>query len=107
MTDAAGVVTPPSQQQLMEQHVSEQFDSVPETGEDVTTTEELCWGDAGLFLSIPNSGLGGAAVMAIALVAMVALLRRHHVARIEAEAGDLVDAHRAYEVLAHARRAAG
>jgi acyl-CoA dehydrogenase len=30
----------------------------------VTTTEELCWGDAGLFLSIPNSGLGGAAVMA-------------------------------------------
>ena len=41
MTDAAGVVTPPSQQQLMEQHVSEQFDSAPETGEDVTTTEEL------------------------------------------------------------------
>ncbi len=30
----------------------------------VLTTEELCWGDAGLFLSIPNSGLGGAAVMA-------------------------------------------
>ncbi|HKN00155.1 MAG TPA: acyl-CoA dehydrogenase family protein [Candidatus Binataceae bacterium] len=30
----------------------------------VTTTEELCWGDAGLFLSVPNSGLGGAAVMA-------------------------------------------
>ncbi len=29
-----------------------------------TTTEEMCWGDAGLFLSIPNSGLGGAAVMA-------------------------------------------
>ena len=28
------------------------------------TTEELCWGDAGLFLSIPNCGLGGAAVMA-------------------------------------------
>ncbi|MGC1678513.1 MAG: acyl-CoA dehydrogenase family protein [Candidatus Binataceae bacterium] len=28
------------------------------------TTEELCWGDAGLFLSTPNSGLGGAAVMA-------------------------------------------
>jgi len=26
--------------------------------------EELCWGDAGLFLSIPNAGLGGAAVMA-------------------------------------------
>jgi len=30
----------------------------------VVTTEELCWGDAGLFLSVPNSGLGGAAVMA-------------------------------------------
>ena len=30
----------------------------------VITTEELCWGDAGLFLSTPNSGLGGAAVMA-------------------------------------------
>src|SRR5215469_16787826 len=30
----------------------------------VATTEELCWGDAGLFLSIPNAGLGGAAVMA-------------------------------------------
>ena len=30
----------------------------------VITTEELCWGDAGLFLSTPNAGLGGAAVMA-------------------------------------------
>lgn len=30
----------------------------------VLTTEELCWGDAGLFLSIPNPGLGGAAVAA-------------------------------------------
>ncbi len=28
------------------------------------TTEEMCWGDAGLFLATPNSGLGGAAVMA-------------------------------------------
>jgi len=28
------------------------------------STEELCWGDAGLFLSIPNPGLGGAAVLA-------------------------------------------
>jgi acyl-CoA dehydrogenase len=27
-------------------------------------TEELCWGDAGLFLSIPGPGLGGAAVSA-------------------------------------------
>ncbi len=27
-------------------------------------TEELCWGDAGLYLSIPNPGLGGAAVAA-------------------------------------------
>jgi acyl-CoA dehydrogenase len=30
----------------------------------VITTEELCWGDVGLFLATPNSGLGGAAVMA-------------------------------------------
>jgi acyl-CoA dehydrogenase len=30
----------------------------------VAMTEELCWGDAGLYLSIPNAGLGGAAVMA-------------------------------------------
>src|SRR3990172_2280144 len=28
------------------------------------TIEELSWGDAGLYLSIPNSGLGGAAVAA-------------------------------------------
>jgi acyl-CoA dehydrogenase len=28
------------------------------------TVEELSWGDAGLYLSIPNAGLGGAAVMA-------------------------------------------
>jgi acyl-CoA dehydrogenase len=30
----------------------------------VVTTEELSWGDVGLYLSIPNSGLGGAAVAA-------------------------------------------
>jgi len=30
----------------------------------VVLIEELSWGDAGLYLSIPNSGLGGAAVMA-------------------------------------------
>jgi acyl-CoA dehydrogenase len=30
----------------------------------ILSTEELCWGDAGLFLSVPNPGLGGAAVMA-------------------------------------------
>jgi len=30
----------------------------------VLSTEELCWGDAGLYLSTPNPGLGGAAVMA-------------------------------------------
>src|SRR5262249_46700682 len=28
------------------------------------TIEELSWGDAGLYLSIPNAGLGGAAVLA-------------------------------------------
>jgi len=30
----------------------------------VVTVEELCWGDVGLYLSIPNPGLGGAAVAA-------------------------------------------
>src|SRR5207249_4438232 len=30
--------------------------------------EELSWGDAGLYLSIPNAGLGGAAVAAAGLV---------------------------------------
>ena len=30
----------------------------------VVTIEELSWGDAGLYLSIPNAGLGGAAVSA-------------------------------------------
>ena len=30
----------------------------------IATTEELTWGDAGLFLSIPNAGLGGAAIAA-------------------------------------------
>jgi acyl-CoA dehydrogenase len=30
----------------------------------VLAAEELCWGDAGLFISIPNAGLGGAAVTA-------------------------------------------
>jgi acyl-CoA dehydrogenase len=30
----------------------------------VVMTEELAWGDVGLYLSIPNAGLGGAAVMA-------------------------------------------
>ncbi len=30
----------------------------------VVAVEELCWGDVGLYLSIPNPGLGGAAVAA-------------------------------------------
>lgn len=30
----------------------------------IVLTEELCWGDAGLYLSIPNPGLGGAAIVA-------------------------------------------
>ena len=30
----------------------------------VISTEEMCWGDAGLFISTPNAGLGGAAIMA-------------------------------------------
>src|SRR5262245_64708355 len=31
----------------------------------VVAVEELSWGDAGLYLSIPGPGLGGAAVMAV------------------------------------------
>jgi acyl-CoA dehydrogenase len=30
----------------------------------IVLTEELCWGDAGLFLSLPGPGLGGAAIAA-------------------------------------------
>ncbi len=44
MTDADLSVTPkshPANSKLMEQHVSEQYDSVPETDEDVSTPEEL------------------------------------------------------------------
>ncbi len=32
----------------------------------VITIEEMCWGDGGLLLSIPNAGLGNAAISAIA-----------------------------------------
>jgi acyl-CoA dehydrogenase len=32
----------------------------------VVTIEEMCWGDAGLLLSIPNAGLGNAAIAAVA-----------------------------------------
>ncbi|MBW1989500.1 MAG: acyl-CoA dehydrogenase family protein [Deltaproteobacteria bacterium] len=32
----------------------------------VITVEEMCWGDAGLMLSIPNAGLGNAAIAAVA-----------------------------------------
>ena len=32
----------------------------------VVTVEEMCWGDAGLMLSIPNAGLGNAAIAAVA-----------------------------------------
>jgi len=42
VTDADSVSNDhPSEQQLMEHYVSEQYDSTPETGEDVTTPEEL------------------------------------------------------------------
>lgn len=44
--------------------VSEQAMSGARNLSTCLSTEELCWGDAGLFLSIPNPGLGGAAVMA-------------------------------------------
>ncbi|MCP4131039.1 MAG: acyl-CoA dehydrogenase [bacterium] len=32
----------------------------------VVTIEEMCWGDAGLLLSLPNAGLGNAAISAVA-----------------------------------------
>ncbi|HOO73147.1 MAG TPA: acyl-CoA dehydrogenase family protein [Spirochaetota bacterium] len=32
----------------------------------VVTIEEMCWGDAGLLLSLPNAGLGNAAIAAVA-----------------------------------------
>ena len=32
----------------------------------VVTVEEMCWGDVGLLLSIPNAGLGNAAIAAVA-----------------------------------------
>lgn len=32
----------------------------------VVTVEEMCWGDAGLMLTIPNAGLGNAAISAVA-----------------------------------------
>jgi acyl-CoA dehydrogenase len=41
---------------------SEQARPLPRNLYTCLTTEELCWGDAGLFLSLPNPGLGGAAV---------------------------------------------
>jgi acyl-CoA dehydrogenase len=32
----------------------------------VISIEEMCWGDAGLLLSLPNAGLGNAAIAAVA-----------------------------------------
>ena len=32
----------------------------------VLTVEEMCWGDAGMLLSVPNAGLGNAAISAVA-----------------------------------------
>ncbi|MCP4682048.1 MAG: acyl-CoA dehydrogenase, partial [Desulfobacterales bacterium] len=32
----------------------------------IIAVEEMCWGDCGLFLSIPGAGLGNAAIMAVA-----------------------------------------
>jgi acyl-CoA dehydrogenase len=63
-----------SASQRLEPNIAPGKSSTPEKGEGGTSklrnlytclsTEELCWGDAGLFLSIPNPGLGGAAVAA-------------------------------------------
>src|SRR5579883_714833 len=55
------------------QNLGEPADAKPRAGEGASrlrnlntclSVEELCWGDAGLFLSIPGGGLGGAAVAA-------------------------------------------
>lgn len=44
-------------------------DGKPKKGVNLSTVaviEEMCWGDAGLLLSIPNAGLGNAAIAAVA-----------------------------------------
>ncbi|MCX7678926.1 MAG: acyl-CoA dehydrogenase family protein [Spirochaetes bacterium] len=44
-------------------------DGKPKKGINLSTVaviEEMCWGDAGLLLSIPNAGLGNAAIAAVA-----------------------------------------
>ncbi|MBI5845861.1 MAG: acyl-CoA dehydrogenase family protein [Deltaproteobacteria bacterium] len=41
----------------------------PQAGQNmgtIVTVEEMCWGDCGLMLSIPNAGLGNAAISAVA-----------------------------------------
>jgi len=54
-------------QELIEKMWEKRQEDTLSLGLDVTAAmriEELCWGDAGLFLCIPGPGLGGAAIFA-------------------------------------------
>jgi len=56
-----------SPQELIDQMWKRRNEGTFNMGMDVTSAlriEELCWGDAGLFLCIPGPSLGGAAVFA-------------------------------------------
>jgi len=56
-----------SPQELIERAWAERNKDTLALGLDVTASlriEELCWGDAGLFLCVPGPGLGGAAIFA-------------------------------------------
>lgn len=56
-----------SPQELIERAWAERNKDTLALGLDVTSSlriEELCWGDAGLFLCVPGPGLGGAAIFA-------------------------------------------
>jgi len=56
-----------SPQELIDKTWEKRYEGTLALGLDVTAAlriEELCWGDAGLFLCIPGPGLGGAAIFA-------------------------------------------
>src|SRR4030043_2414711 len=56
-----------SPQELIDKTWGERNKGTLALGLDVTASlriEELCWGDAGLFLCVPGPGLGGAAIFA-------------------------------------------
>jgi len=56
-----------SPQELIDKTWEKRYEGTLALGLDITAAlriEELCWGDAGLFLCIPGPGLGGAAIFA-------------------------------------------